>query len=188
MTKISKAKLAAAAKTNLLTLAQKERNKVIRRAKELADKSGEIQLVDELTTGTGLQFVYSHIASIRIGDGDTLKANIDLGFNQFTVQKLRYARVDLPESSTSAGAYCTTLQQYLFSKFYIVDMTTKSQDKFGRWLTEFNLKDIGSLNSALLDFKIGKPYRGGKRSFNEEELSASIAGVNSFMESVRAYL
>ena len=79
---------------------QKVRRKLIKQSNERAKEKNAIVLDSELTSGIEDGFTYYHINQLELVDGDTIKADIDLGFKCFTSQKLRFALLDLPESST----------------------------------------------------------------------------------------
>lgn len=163
----------------------KVRRKLIKQSMDRAKEENVIVLTGDLTSGVEDGFTYHHVNSLRLVDGDTIKAEIDLGFKCYTSQKLRFALIDLPESSTEAGPKCTELFLVIFSKLYVHYVRTLSQDKYGRWLSYINVDKLGDLNTLLLARKIGKPYKGEKKpTWSKEDLAESINAMNRLIVEV----
>ena len=96
-----------------------------------------------------LLFTYPAYA-VRVIDGDTFDAVVDLGFGFTTIQKLRLRGLDAPELPTQEGLDAKGfLEKYLkpFSK--IVIKTSKS-DKYDRYLVDIWAGDT-YVNQKLLD-------------------------------------
>jgi micrococcal nuclease len=101
--------------------------------------------------------MYSYNAVVRrIVDGDTLRLDIDLGFNVWLHNiPIRLARVQAPE-----GQYPEIrqfLEQYLGKKVLI---SSHSKDKYGRWITEVFVEvDAGEIQQrSLSDMLLEKGY------------------------------
>jgi len=127
---------------------------------------------------------------IRVVDGDTIDAEIDLGFKIYIKERIRFAGIDTPESRTrhkhekswGLAAKCRVkdLLEYekswgLAAKCRVKDLleyedaeftlTTELQKKgkFGRILGSVILADGTSLSEILLDEKLAIPYEGGNK-------------------------
>lgn len=189
--KASKASKASAARTDVgrdvvsvlsAKAVIKARKARIEQAAREASSSGWIQLVGDLASGDATWFSYDKIRAVRVVDPDTIVATIDQGFSNLTNQKLRLARVDLPESSSVAGELGAEMLTLVFSKLYIKSIRTLSADKYGRRLTEFDLNYLGNLSDVLLETRIGRAYRGGRRyAWSNEELAESMAAMQSLI-------
>jgi hypothetical protein len=87
-------------------------------------------------------------------DGDTLWANVDLGFNMFTRQKLRLNGIDSPELGTSAGARAKTFVQKALRGVETVTIVTSKSDKYDRYLADIFIprenEEAVYLNNLLL--------------------------------------
>lgn len=107
---------------------------------------------------------------IEVTDGDTIKVNIDVGFNTWINNvAIRLLNVDTPESRT------TDSTEKIFgkaSKEYIKKMlpegskqilTTTIDDKYGRVLGDFII-DGKSLCDMIVKEGYGVPYKGQNKS------------------------
>jgi micrococcal nuclease len=107
---------------------------------------------------------------IEVTDGDTIKVNIDVGFNTWINNvSIRLLNVDTPESRT------TDSTEKIFgnaSKDYIKKMlpegskhvvTTTIDDKYGRVLGDFII-DGKSLCEMIVKEGYGVPYKGQNKS------------------------
>ena len=77
----------------------------------------------------------------RVVDGDTVDANIDLGFNLWTSDRIRLMGIDTPESRTSNKkekvlglASKARLKELLKSKQIYLQTSKEGKGKFGRIL------------------------------------------------------
>lgn len=82
---------------------------------------------------------YAHNAKlVRVVDGDTLIAELDLGFGLTQKLRLRLARINAPELSTLEGkkakASIEVLLHGLLNGQMVVE--TKHTDDYGRWVSE----------------------------------------------------
>jgi endonuclease YncB( thermonuclease family) len=77
---------------------------------------------------------YENCTLIRVVDGDTFIATLDVGFNFTTTQRIRLMGCDMPERHQPGGREATLhLKNYLELAQRLV-ITTVKQDSFGRWL------------------------------------------------------
>lgn len=112
-----------------------------------------------------------HAKVISVTDGDTIRVNIDLGFDaSLNNQSIRLLGVDTPESRTSDKE---EKMFGLLSKKFVEDFAKECDneiilrthidktEKFGRILGEvFNPTTMISLNSLILLNYLGVPYYG----------------------------
>ena len=129
--------------------------------------------------------MYNYKAKLlRVVDGDTVDAEIDLGFKIFIKDRIRLMGIDTPESRTrnlaekswgkAASARLTELLAEADGDFTLVTQMQK-KGKFGRILgtIQVSTKDgIVDANQVLINEQLAIPYTGG----NKEE-SRTAAGV-----------
>lgn len=73
----------------------------------------------------------------RVVDGDTLWAVVDLGLNSFVREKFRFRGIDTPELGTKKGEEAKQyVSNLLKPKQKIIIKTSKSEDKYGRFLAD----------------------------------------------------
>jgi endonuclease YncB( thermonuclease family) len=116
------------------------------------------------------EVLYTYKAYLKkVVDGDTITADIDLGFNIFTTQKLRLRGINAQELNTSSGKKA---REFIISKLTGLDFVmikTYHLDKYSRYLADVfyssNDIDISSivnisnfLNQQLLDNKLAEKY------------------------------
>ena len=109
---------------------------------------------------------------IRVVDGDTIDAEIDLGFKVYIKERIRFAGIDTPESRTrhkhekswglAAKRRVKDLLEYEDAEFTLTTELQK-KGKFGRILGTVILADGTSLSEILLDEKLAIPYEGGNK-------------------------
>ena len=129
--------------------------------------------------------MYNYKAKLlRVVDGDTVDAEIDLGFKIFIKDRIRLMGIDTPESRTrnlqekswgkAASARLSQLLEEADGEFTLVTKKQK-KGKFGRILGTLSVstKDgIVDANQVLINEQLAIPYTGG----NKEE-SRTAAGV-----------
>ena len=95
---------------------------------------------------------------INVVDGDTLDAEVDLGFKIYTKQRLRLAHVDTPERSeknyTEAKEF---VKKAVLNKE--VKIKTSKQSKWGYFLAEIYINNE-SLADMLISQNLAKKYEG----------------------------
>lgn len=88
---------------------------------------------------------------LKVIDGDTVDAEVDLGFRVTIQMRFRLSGINAPEMNTEAGKAAKLYLERLLSPLVITVRTEKDkQEKFGRYLGEF-LNPDGSVNQAMLD-------------------------------------
>tara|TARA_B100000989_G_C19525858_1_gene466835 strand:+ start:2011 stop:2361 length:351 start_codon:yes stop_codon:yes gene_type:complete len=108
---------------------------------------------------------------IRVVDGDTIDAMVDLGFSTFKKVRIRMHGINAPESRTRD---LEEKEKGLAAKARLIEMLEENENhfilishgvgKFGRCLGEIYLKGHeNSLNKQLIWEGHGTEYFGGKR-------------------------
>ena len=109
----------------------------------------------------------------RVVDGDTVDAEVDLGFDTFIKDRIRLMGIDTPESRTrnkkekalglAAKAYLKELLRE--NKGNIILRTSKEgKGKFGRILGTLLIYDgMTSVNQMLVNEGHARPYYGGNK-------------------------
>lgn len=96
---------------------------------------------------------------IRTIDGDTIDANVDLGFHISIVVRVRLSVIDTPEKGQAGWTEATNYTRAWFEKH--PDFTLRTEhDKsggFDRWLGDCSFEGE-SLNKLLLDNGLAKVY------------------------------
>ena len=106
---------------------------------------------------------------IKVVDGDTIDAQIDLGFDTQKVIRIRLVGINAPESRTRDLEEKT---RGLAAKQFVIDILKKHHNnfilhsqgvgKYGRCLGEIFLGDV-KLNDLLISEGHAVAYDGGKR-------------------------
>jgi micrococcal nuclease len=109
--------------------------------------------------------MYEYRAVIRsVHDGDSLRADIDLGFGIWTRnQALRLYGLDAPELGTDAGRAARDWLRLLLPLGTEVTIRTEKDrgDKYGRWLATVNHPMVPvSVNDAAVVTGHAKPWDG----------------------------
>ena len=116
-----------------------------------------------------MQPLYTYNATItKIIDGDTVDAEVDLGFNISTVIRFRLIGIDTSELRSSDPAMRELalraevfMQQYLNQKVSIQSFKT---EKYGRWLAEIYIFGTArTINQLLIENNLASPYFGGSK-------------------------
>lgn len=100
---------------------------------------------------------------INVVDGDTVDAEIDLGFKMTTIQRLRLNRVNTKEMHDADPAKRKLAED---AKKFMIDtllnqhviIITHKSDAFGRWLAEVFLNEK-NINDVLLESDLAVPYK-----------------------------
>jgi len=107
--------------------------------------------------------IYTYRAYLeKVIDGDTIWVYVDLGFGEWTRQKLRLRGIDTPELTSTAGQKARVFVQNRLKDLRYLVVKTYTSDKYDRYLTDiFYLKGARSpervaekgtfLNQELLD-------------------------------------
>jgi micrococcal nuclease len=109
---------------------------------------------------------------IRVVDGDTIEAMIDLGFNTWITITVRLDGINTPESRTKNKeekarglAAKDKLKQIMDSNENEFTLISHGVEKYGRCLAEIFVKTLGELSvqKNLIAEGFGKEYHGEKR-------------------------
>ncbi len=112
-------------------------------------------------------FRYFNVEIIRVVDGDTVEAVIDLGYNVSFKSKFRLLGVNTPErrKATMVEFHSASefTQQWCDEHAGRIEIETMECDSFGRWLALLRCQIDGSyLNQLLIDEGHSPDdYRGG---------------------------
>jgi len=106
---------------------------------------------------------------IKVVDGDTIDAQIDLGFDTHKIVRIRLNGINAPESRTTnaeekvKGLEAKEFVKSMLDKYdnYFI-LHSQGVDKYGRCLGEIFLNDT-KLNDLLITEGYAVPYFGGKR-------------------------
>ena len=112
-------------------------------------------------------YLYKAIV-LSVYDADTCTLLIDLGFNCFLKEKVRFMGIDTPEIRTKnvmekkLGLEARDFVRGLILKKNI-EFRAYKEGKFGRYLVDIYLPDKTLLNDLLVEKGYAKLYAGGKR-------------------------
>ena len=113
--------------------------------------------------------MYTYKAKLdRVVDGDTVDANIDLGFDIFMRDRIRLMGIDTPESRTRRkaekvlGLAAKARLKELLKGQKVSIQCTKEKGKFGRILADVVVNDK-SINQQLIEEGHARKYMGGKK-------------------------
>jgi micrococcal nuclease len=103
----------------------------------------------------------------NVVDGDTVDAEIDLGFNIKWSNRLRLNGIDTPELHSSCQQIrkqAVMAKEYLASLVLNQNVTIQSfgQEKFGRYLADIYVNGE-KVNQVMIDKSHALPYFGGKK-------------------------
>ena len=115
-----------------------------------------------------------NIEVLRVIDGDTIDASIDLGFDVKIKKRIRFMGINTPESrtrdleETKKGLAAKARVAELLDMAEEVLLTSHGVGKFGRCLGELQLSDpksftMTNLNKQLIEEGHAVEYHGGKR-------------------------
>ena len=107
---------------------------------------------------------------VKVVDGDTVDAVIDLGFSLALKQRLRLTGIDAPELLSKDPAERQLAQEakdFLTGKLYsakAIRIATSKDDKYGHILAEIHLDDDeSSLNDQMVKRGFAWSYDGGSK-------------------------
>ena len=125
-------------------------------------------------------YVYRIKSITKVVDGDTIDANIDLGFDISFTKRIRLAGIDAPESRTTnlkEKALGLETKEWLKKTLEdakdILIKTEKpdSTEKYGRIIGHLFINDQEtSLNNQMIDEGYALAYEGGKKDMDLELL------------------
>jgi micrococcal nuclease len=107
---------------------------------------------------------------VRVVDGDTVHADVDLGCDVHVALTLRLAEINAPELATADGkASKAWLEKQLALTDNLVTVHTikDHREKYGRYLAHVYSGQPGisgvSINDLMVAARMAVPYDGGKR-------------------------
>ena len=117
------------------------------------------------------------ISPLKVVDGDTIDAEIDLGFDIKVKKRIRFAGINAPESRTrdleekAKGLAAKDRVKQLLDGCKNIQLKSHGVGKFGRCLGEIMLDTVDgsekltviSLNELLIKEGHATKYHGGKR-------------------------
>ena len=128
-----------------------------------------------------LPFRYYNVTIVRVIDGDTVEAQVDVGFHMTFKSKFRLKGVNTPERKKPGFSEATDFTQAWVDEHNgHIEVETMEKDSFGRWIAMFRCQKTGEyLNKRLIeeghspaDYKGGvEPYIRCPRETLHEELS-----------------
>ena len=117
--------------------------------------------------------LYTYAATlVRVIDGDTIIARVDLGFRTHKTETFRLRGIDAPEITCALGQKAKAEVEARLKPCACLAIKTYKQEKFGRFLADvFYKKEVGEdrervlnegafLNQELLDEGLAVPYDG----------------------------
>ena len=111
-----------------------------------------------------------NIELLRVVDGDTIDAKIDLGFNVSVKKRVRFLGVNAPESRTrdleekARGLAAKDRVKQLLEGSNRIQLESHGVGKYGRCLGELFVKDHDtSVNELLKENGHAYEYHGGKK-------------------------
>jgi len=127
-------------------------------------------------------YIYRIKQILKVVDGDTIDASIDLGFDIALEKRIRLAGVDTPESRTAdvnEKKYGIESKEWLKHKIenakniLIKTELPDSTEKYGRIIGHLFINDqTNSLNEQMIDAGMAWSYDGGAKKKNFAELDA----------------
>ena len=125
-------------------------------------------------------YIYRIKSVLKVVDGDTIDASIDLGFDISLSKRIRLAGIDAPESRTTnlkEKALGLETKEWLKKTLEgakdIIIKTEKpdSTEKYGRIIGHLFINDQEtSLNNQMIDEGYALAYEGGKKDMDLELL------------------
>jgi micrococcal nuclease len=107
--------------------------------------------------------MYNYNANVlEVIDGDTIKLNIDLGFDIWHIINVRLNGINCAEKNTDLGKKA---KDFVCTKLLpvgtMVNVTTYKPEKYGRMLADIKLpSDVDTLNKILVDNNLAVAYDG----------------------------
>ena len=99
---------------------------------------------------------------LRVIDGDTFEALIELGFGVSQKFHVRLDGIDTPETTTEKGQKAKEYVRQLIEGKAVI-FKDSGPEKFGRARAKVELMDGTDLTQFLIEKNIGIEYNGGKK-------------------------
>lgn len=100
---------------------------------------------------------------IKVQDGDTIKLDVDLGFNAHIHSWIRLAHVDAPELKEAKGAEALRRFDELTEGELVIKTTKDRTEKYGRMLAVIHNAAGINVGEQMIDEGLARPYEGGRR-------------------------
>lgn len=121
--------------------------KIFREAQERLPKDAKVVLVSQKNqkysykkSSVTTKQLYLYKACLkRVVDGDTIHANIDLGFGIWHEEILRFAKINAAENSTTAGKQATVELNKIFATVDFFVVKSIKTDIYNRYVTDIFL-------------------------------------------------
>lgn len=120
------------------------------------------------------KYSYTNVQIVRVVDGDTIEAIIDLGFEVLMKMPLRIYGLNTPERGQTGYVEATAaVKKFLKMNpssrnpnptARVSVNTIQSSEKYGRYLAEVFLPDGSSLSEKMIEGGFGVAYFGGART------------------------
>lgn len=107
--------------------------------------------------------MYEYAATVvRVVDGDTIDARLDLGFDISFETRFRLTGINAPEMHTPAGPPARDHLVSLLAKTTVLTVRTEKDhtEKYGRYLGTFITPDGVDLNAQMVADGFAKPWDG----------------------------
>jgi len=112
--------------------------------------------------------MYEYVAKItRVVDGDTVDADVDIGFNVHVQERFRLYGINTPEvhskdqkEKVAGEAAKTRLMGLVLGKVVAIKTMKDDQEKYGRYLATLVTDDKVNVNDLLVKEGLAKPYFG----------------------------
>lgn len=114
-------------------------------------------------------FGFGRVRVIEVKDGDTVKLELDLGFNTKYTDDFRIDGIDAPEISKKAtreaGLKAKAELVRILGDGSRVSVTTMkpAREKYGRWLVDPFVHGYGFVSNWMISNGYAVAYNGGKR-------------------------
>ena len=102
---------------------------------------------------------------IKVVDGDTFDALVELGFGVTQKFRIRLDGINTPENHTDEGVRASEFVRELIENKSVKLIEAKNKDKFGRALAKVQMEDGQDLTDYLIKEGLGYEYHGGKKIF-----------------------
>ena len=108
---------------------------------------------------------YKVLNIVRVIDGDTVMATVDLGFRASITLDFRLSGIDTPEMRGASHDAGIAARDYLAMRLTSsVDVAVQSsKDKYGRYLGEFTVDGV-SINQEMISKGFAVAYNGGSKA------------------------
>lgn len=116
-----------------------------------------------MAVNMGAESFYNYAARVvRWVDGDTVEADVDLGFTVWVRVRFRLYGIDTPERGQPGYDEATMHCIELAPAGSMVEVSSLGKDKYGRWLSHVINGEV-SVGHDLLAHGLAREYFGGPR-------------------------